>query len=455
VKGLSKSFFVTFVVFVLFVPFVGFVASQTPPPRVLASVESRWENAYCDLTELARVGTGELMVRYRYRNTRKTTLSLPHRNLVPDTRVLDPVSMTLLGVLKDTDGKPVSSTMIEVTAARPVPAGGTQLHWARLQAPPEAVKSVTALVQGCLPFEDVAIQGTPSVSPQSTPTPVIASQDGEADGLVVEITSLNRTPGRVVTATFRYRNKGPRVFRFPPAPRVRAAYLLDSENRRKHEVSRDAQQQPVCSETLELVGTVGESLAPGQAITLWAKFAAPPESTKTASVSLPFAPPFSDVPISGTGSAAAGAGSAIAGVVLGLDAALKELDAKVTDTEIRFELAADVLFDFDKAEIQKEAEPSLRNVATVLKANPGAKVAIEGHTDGRGADAYNQKLSEARAASVKQWLVTNAQVNGATITTRGWGKTKPVTHNTKPDGSDDPEGRAKNRRVEIVVTKGA
>jgi photosystem I P700 chlorophyll a apoprotein A2 len=113
-----------------------------------------------------------------------------------------------------------------------------------------------------------------------------------------------------------------------------------------------------------------------------------------------------------------------------------------------------VLFDFDKAEIKKQAEPALQNLATVLKANPGAKVAIEGHTDGKGADAYNQTLSEQRAASVKQWLVTNAQADGGSITTRGWGKTKPVTHNTKPDGSDDPEGRAKNRRVEIVVRKG-
>jgi outer membrane protein OmpA-like peptidoglycan-associated protein len=112
-----------------------------------------------------------------------------------------------------------------------------------------------------------------------------------------------------------------------------------------------------------------------------------------------------------------------------------------------------VLFDFDKATIKKEAEPSLRKVATVLGANPGAKVAIEGHTDAKGADAYNQTLSEQRAASVKQWLVANAQVDGAAIATRGWGKTKPVAHNTKPDGSDDPDGRAKNRRVEIVVRK--
>ena len=108
----------------------------------------------------------------------------------------------------------------------------------------------------------------------------------------------------------------------------------------------------------------------------------------------------------------------------------------------------------DKSTIKKEAEPSLRNLPTVLKANADAAVTIEGHTDAKGADAYNQTLSEQRAASVKQWLVTNAQVSGANITTRRLGKSKPIAHNTKPDGSDDPEGRAKNRRVQIIVRKG-
>ena len=91
----------------------------------------------------------------------------------------------------------------------------------------------------------------------------------------------------------------------------------------------------------------------------------------------------------------------------------------------------------------------------MLKSNPGASVTIEGHTDAKGADAYNQTLSEQRAASVKQWLVANAQVDGAKIATRGWGKTKTITYNAKPDGSDDPEGRAKNRRVQVIVRKGA
>jgi outer membrane protein OmpA-like peptidoglycan-associated protein len=80
-------------------------------------------------------------------------------------------------------------------------------------------------------------------------------------------------------------------------------------------------------------------------------------------------------------------------------------------------------------------------------------VLIEGHTDGKGTHPYNIKLSENRAASVKKWLVENAGVSGSRITTRGWGETKPVAPNTNPDGSDNPAGRQKNRRVEITIHK--
>ncbi len=78
---------------------------------------------------------------------------------------------------------------------------------------------------------------------------------------------------------------------------------------------------------------------------------------------------------------------------------------------------------------------------------------IEGHTDGKGTHPYNMKLSENRADAVKNWLVQNASISGSRITTQGWGETKPVAPNKKPDGSDDPEGRQKNRRVEIVLTQ--
>jgi len=144
----------------------------------------------------------------------------------------------------------------------------------------------------------------------------------------------------------------------------------------------------------------------------------------------------------------------IEGKTRGIESVLKDLGAKVTDQEIRIELSADVLFDFDKHDLRPEAVPSLEKVAEVLRSRAASPATIEGHTDGKGSDAYNQPLSEKRAQAVREWLVKNGGASAAKITTRGWGKAKPVVPNTRPDGSDDPEGRKKNRRVEITVRTG-
>lgn len=141
----------------------------------------------------------------------------------------------------------------------------------------------------------------------------------------------------------------------------------------------------------------------------------------------------------------------ITGVSLGIDATLKDLNAKVTKQEITIGLDADVLFDFNKYDLRPEANATLQKVAVVLKGYPNGPVSIEGHTDNVGADAYNQKLSEQRAASVKNWFVKNAGISASRITTSGLGETKPVASNTNTDGSDNPEGRQKNRRVEIRI----
>lgn len=132
-----------------------------------------------------------------------------------------------------------------------------------------------------------------------------------------------------------------------------------------------------------------------------------------------------------------------------LQAALKDLGATVKGKEIKIDLAADVLFDFDKADLRPQARPALEKVAAVLKAYPKAAVTIDGHTDGKGHDQYNQQLSDRRAESVKRWLTQEGV--GVRMTARGWGKSRPVVPNTKPDGLDDPDGRHKNRRVEITV----
>jgi outer membrane protein OmpA-like peptidoglycan-associated protein len=142
----------------------------------------------------------------------------------------------------------------------------------------------------------------------------------------------------------------------------------------------------------------------------------------------------------------------VAGKEQDLNAALRDLGARTTDMEIRIELSSDVLFDFDKADLLPKAIPELEKVATILKSYPKASCTIEGYTDRKGSDPYNQNLSERRADSVKNWLLAKGATNP--MTTRGWGAAKPVAPNTLPDARDNPDGRQKNRRVEIVVKKG-
>jgi outer membrane protein OmpA-like peptidoglycan-associated protein len=136
-----------------------------------------------------------------------------------------------------------------------------------------------------------------------------------------------------------------------------------------------------------------------------------------------------------------------------LEAKVLNLEVKETDTEVRIDLAADVLFDFDKANILPKAEETLANVAQIVRDRGHGDIRIEGHTDAKGSDTYNQKLSRQRAESVTMWLRKQPGLVGRSFTSEGFGATRPVAPNTKPGGVDDPEGRQKNRRVEIVVRK--
>jgi len=109
------------------------------------------------------------------------------------------------------------------------------------------------------------------------------------------------------------------------------------------------------------------------------------------------------------------------------------------------ESAGKVLFDFNKATLKPEAKNQLARVLQVLKDQPGAQVDIAGHTDSIGSDAYNMKLSKARAESVATYLVQNG-VPRQNIRTEAFGKRNPIASNATA------EGRAQNRRVEITVS---
>lgn len=133
---------------------------------------------------------------------------------------------------------------------------------------------------------------------------------------------------------------------------------------------------------------------------------------------------------------------------------VQALEVKESATEVRIDLASDVLFDFDKADILPKAQATLRQAADIIRQKAKGSVRLEGHTDAVGSDVHNQELSERRAAAVKSWFINREGLRGISFVTQGFGASRPVAANRRPDGSDDPEGRQRNRRVEIVLSKG-
>lgn len=105
-----------------------------------------------------------------------------------------------------------------------------------------------------------------------------------------------------------------------------------------------------------------------------------------------------------------------------------------------------ILFNSGKASFQKQTIPVLQAMAAILKEYPTAKFSLEGHTDSDGKDAMNQKLSEDRAAAVKNFLVENG-IDASRLSSKGFGESMPV------DSNKTAKGKANNRRVEVKLVK--
>ena len=103
-----------------------------------------------------------------------------------------------------------------------------------------------------------------------------------------------------------------------------------------------------------------------------------------------------------------------------------------------------IYFDFDKSEVKSESDPTLKEISKLLSDNPKLKLYVVGHTDNVGDYNYNMKLSQARADAVVKTLVSKYNVDKSRITPAGVGPLCPVTTN------DTEEGKAKNRRVELI-----
>jgi outer membrane protein OmpA-like peptidoglycan-associated protein len=138
---------------------------------------------------------------------------------------------------------------------------------------------------------------------------------------------------------------------------------------------------------------------------------------------------------------------------LDLEKAKQELQYRETSKSMSMNLAGDVLFDYNKAELKPAAEEALQKVAVVLSLFPESNVTVEGYTDSKGGPAVNLQLSRERATAVKNWLIKNGGVAATHIVAKGFGEANPVAPNTNPDGSDNIVGRAQNRRVTLIVDK--
>lgn len=111
-----------------------------------------------------------------------------------------------------------------------------------------------------------------------------------------------------------------------------------------------------------------------------------------------------------------------------------------------------ILYDFDKADLRPESQIELDKLFTIMMDNPRIVVELSSHTDSVGSDVYNMNLSQARAQSCVDYLLSKG-LNANKIVAKGYGKTRPVAPNSLPNGKDNPDGRQLNRRTEFTVTR--
>lgn len=116
-------------------------------------------------------------------------------------------------------------------------------------------------------------------------------------------------------------------------------------------------------------------------------------------------------------------------------------------------LGTDTLFDFDRYELKAQGRTRLDQLASdIHRAERLSTVKIVGHTDSKGSDAYNMRLGQRRADTVASFLVSRG-IPAGKVAPSSMGESQPVAPNTLPNGRDNPEGRAQNRRVEITTVK--
>jgi len=149
------------------------------------------------------------------------------------------------------------------------------------------------------------------------------------------------------------------------------------------------------------------------------------------------------------GAAVGGAAGAFIGNYMDKQAAEMQRDLEGAEIQrigegIKITFDSGILFDIDKSDLRPVSQANLADLAKILNKYADTNILIEGHTDNTGTDAYNMTLSKDRAQAVALYLAT-LEVKSARFSTAGYGETQPIVMN------DTPEGRQKNRRVDIAV----
>lgn len=129
---------------------------------------------------------------------------------------------------------------------------------------------------------------------------------------------------------------------------------------------------------------------------------------------------------------------------------VEEVQTVVNGCTQQMTVGSDALFAFASATLTPSAQQTLAALGPAIKKIGHHPLQINGYTDSIGTDSYNLLLSDQRAKAVRDWLAASNYV-AATTPIKGFGKKDPVSPNANPDGSDNPSGRAKNRRVEVLI----
>ncbi|MQA79792.1 MAG: OmpA family protein [Streptosporangiales bacterium] len=332
-------------------------------------------------------------------------------------------------------------------------------------ATPDGQRQPVAERVAQVPYEDTAGSAFPAASTYLVASVYGIYRDGENAQLQVGLRVAGDAPaGFVGGMTFLLSAPSDLEDQDPSLNESTGMNLLDMKAGKAYLVARDADNKCLCS-TNPKFGT-------GMTTLVSATYAVPAVDVSTMSVYLPTFGLFRDVPITDGAPPATplptpepgqtmpavlvaqphSTAPAAKAPVVDISAETANIDLSVREEKGKVTLAADVLFAFDKATLTGKARSRIAEAAAILRKNASGPVEVRGYTDSKGSDSYNLSLSKRRADAVRKELGPLLSGTGITLTAKGYGEKDPVAANTVK-GSDNPEGRALNRRVEIVYRR--